>query len=905
MLARSVWHRVTWIATGVWIALLVASVAGQLILPNPRWYLIHVAGLGVAGTSILIWTWHFTDALTRSKQSQLHQFVRLLLHSVGTLVMAAALATSGMSGVVLGAIGSLLVSGAFMWHCWALRKAMGVSFVAPGAVTLRYHLAGGILFILGALAGLIMTIDVTNFELARSWWPSIYTRHDNMALVHVFLMVLGFIGMSVLGTIVTFGPTVARTRMDPRSLRWAVRTLPILVIAILTGVIAAYVDLPLIAGIAAAVWVIAGVVGVLLPVLRSWRGSMIGVGDGWTMGAALVWMESGCMVWAVQLATAPDAQEARSVAGGTYAIFLAAGALQLILGSLTYLLPMVAGGGPPRLRHTMETLERSAGARFFALNGALVLALLPVPTGVHYAAVAIAAATGLTGFVLLLAAVMAQQRRGPNVTVASRSATPQEKERAGARRGPRPMPDPRLKSGALIAACILAAGSVAGIGAQSPGTRIATTNQSASDDANAEVTEVDVRVNGMSFIPNTIEVPNGNRLIVNFSNTGDQRHDLVFENGAETGPVPTGEAATVDAGIIEESTQGWCSMVGHRQMGMTLDVVATGGSHGSHDAGTGSAGDGDTALGSSARGALPALPTMADLMAEPGETFEPWDAALDPASDSTTHNISLDVEEAEKEVAPGRTQKVWTFNGQTPGPVLRGKVGDRFVITLTNNGTMGHSIDFHAGDISPDDVMKTIEPGESLTYEFTANRSGIWLYHCSTSPMSVHIANGMYGAVIIDPPDLAPVDEEYVMIQGEQYWSDDLEEGTDASAVAYGIPSALTFNGYPFQYDHAPLTVQAGDRVRIWVLDAGPNLPLSFHVVGTQFDTVWSEGTYSLQAGQPAVGTGSDAGSQALGLLAAQGGFVEFSPREPGHYTMVNHAMSYAERGAHGTLVVK
>ena len=93
--------------------------------------------------------------------------------------------------------------------------------------------------------------------------------------------------------------------------------------------------------------------------------------------------------------------------------------------------------------------------------------------------------------------------------------------------------------------------------------------------------------------------------------------------------------------------------------------------------------------------------------------------------------------------------------------------------------------------------------------------------------------------------------------------------------------------------------------MRIWVLDAGPNLPLSFHVVGTQFDTVWSEGTYSVRAGQPAVGAGSDAGSQALGLLAAQGGFVEFSPREPGHYTMVNHAMSYAERGAHGTLVVK
>ena len=266
-------------------------------------------------------------------------------------------------------------------------------------------------------------------------------------------------------------------------------------------------------------------------------------------------------------------------------------------------------------------------------------------------------------------------------------------------------------------------------------------------------------------------------------------------------------------------------------------------------------------------------------------------------TEETVHHVSLEVEEVEKEVAPGRTQTVWTFNGQTPGPVLRGKVGDRFVITLTNNGSMGHSVDFHAGDISPDEPMRTIEPGESLTYEFTANRSGIWMYHCSTSPMSVHIANGMYGAVIIDPPGLEPVDEEYVLIQGEQYWSTDLDEGTDADAVSYGMPSAVTFNGYPFQYDHEPLSAEAGDRVRMWVLDAGPNLPLSFHVVGTQFDTVWSEGDYLIDHSE-------DSGSQTLGLLAAQGGFVEFSPHQAGSYTIVNHAMSNAERGAHGKLVV-
>lgn len=879
MLARSTWHRMTAIVTGFWIIVLVASVAGQLILPNPRWYLIHVSGLGVAGASILIWTWHFADALTRSKQSQPHQIIRLALQSLGTLMLAGALATTGIAGVVLGALGSLTVCAAFAWHSWALRRAMGAAFVSPGAVTLRYHLAGGILFIIGALVGLIMTIDVTSFELAQSWWPALYENHDAMALVHVFAMVLGFIGMTVLGTIVTFGPTVGRTRMSAQSLRWSGRALPVLISAIVVGAAASLAGLPVVAGIAAGVWVVAAIVGVLWPVFKTWRGSMLGVGDGWTIEAGLIWLVAGCAVWAFQLAFAPDAQVARSVSGGTYAIFLAAGALQLILGSLTYLLPVVAGGGPAMLRQSIEFLERTGALRFFVLNGAMVLALAPLPLHVHNALLGAAGLTAFMSFVLVLMAVV-RQKRPESKPTATQPAAP--------RRGPRPMPDPHLKSGAAIAAALLLAVTAGGYGVQS----IAGTGISAgtSDNQNAPVTEVDVTVSGMAFVPSQIEVPAGNRLIVNFENTGDQRHDLVFDNGAETGPVPTGETATVDAGIIEESTKGWCSMVGHQQMGMTLDVVATGGTH-SHDSDSAPDASNGTTDG------MPTLPTMAELSADPGDQFEPWDPALDPAPEETVHHVSLEVEEVEKEVAPGRTQTVWTFNGQTPGPVLRGKVGDRFVVELTNNGSMGHSIDFHAGDISPDEPMRTIEPGESLTYEFTANRSGIWMYHCSTSPMSVHIANGMYGAVIIDPPGLEPVDEEYVLIQGEQYWSSDLTEGTDADAVAYGTPSAVTFNGYPFQYDHEPLSAQAGDRVRMWVLDAGPNLPLSFHVVGTQFDTVWSEGDYLIDHSE-------DSGSQTLGLLAAQGGFVEFSPHQAGSYTIVNHAMSNAERGAHGKLVV-
>ncbi|MFA4841285.1 MAG: multicopper oxidase domain-containing protein [Agrococcus sp.] len=152
---------------------------------------------------------------------------------------------------------------------------------------------------------------------------------------------------------------------------------------------------------------------------------------------------------------------------------------------------------------------------------------------------------------------------------------------------------------------------------------------------------------------------------------------------------------------------------------------------------------------------------MIDLTADTGDGFEPYDAvlpALPPAEGPVTHEVLLTVTEQVQEVAPGIRQRLWTFGDTAPGPVLHGRVGDTFVVTLVNDGTIGHSIDFHAGALAPDEPMRTIAPGESLVYEFTATRAGIWMYHCSTMPTSAHIANGMYGAVVIEPADLPAVD---------------------------------------------------------------------------------------------------------------------------------------------------
>jgi nitrite reductase (NO-forming) len=260
------------------------------------------------------------------------------------------------------------------------------------------------------------------------------------------------------------------------------------------------------------------------------------------------------------------------------------------------------------------------------------------------------------------------------------------------------------------------------------------------------------------------------------------------------------------------------------------------------------------------------------------------------------HRRTLHVREVVREVAPGVTQRLWTFDGQVPGPTLHGRVGDRFVITLVNDASVGHSIDFHAGSRAPDRVMRTIPPGGRLVYRFTADRAGVWMYHCSTMPMSAHISAGLFGAVVIEPPDLEPVDRSYLLVQSELHLGAEGGE-VDADKVQAEDPDLVVFNGHANQYDHRPLRARVGERVRVWVLDAGPNRSTSFHVVGAQFDAAYAEGSWLLRRGP--------GGAQALALAPAQGGFVELTFPERGHYPFVSHVMVDAERGAHGIFAVR
>ena len=418
-------------------------------------------------------------------------------------------------------------------------------------------------------------------------------------------------------------------------------------------------------------------------------------------------------------------------------------------------------------------------------------------------------------------------------------------------------------------------------------------SRSGSSAAPADATTIDVSVDGMAFVPNSVDIPAGTHLVVNFTNTGDQVHDLKI-GGAETSRVDPGESAVLDVGVVTESVEGYCTIAGHKIQGMTFMVNVT------DDP---AAGEQSTAGHDHAVAAPANVPSLAERMA-PREDFEAFDPVLKPA-EGTVHEETWTMTEEDVEVAPGVHQTRWLFNGQAPGPTLRGTVGDTFRITIVNEGSMGHSVDFHAGEVTPNDTMKTIQPGESLTYEFVAHRAGAWMYHCSTMPMSLHIANGMAGAVIIDPKgedSLSDVDAEYLLTSAEVFLAAEGSEaeGADPQRVSDGSFDLTSFNYYPNQYDDglAPLHAKVGDTVRIWLVNLGPDLPLSFHVVGEIFDTVYKEGAYLLHDAE-------DSGSQAVDLLPAQGSFVEMTFNEPGTYSFVNHIMTNAEKGQHGQIIVE
>ena len=400
------------------------------------------------------------------------------------------------------------------------------------------------------------------------------------------------------------------------------------------------------------------------------------------------------------------------------------------------------------------------------------------------------------------------------------------------------------------------------------------------------VTEFTVTLADISMSPSSVDVAAGKQITVHVHNNGAMQHDFKVGGAVGIALLDPGKSADVVIGPFTADAVAWCTVAGHKAAGMQLALHVVGGT--------------STASG----GANLAAPTTVadnsahlDATAMPSTDWMPRDPVLPAKAAGVVHEVKMDVIERVMEVAPGVKQLMWTFNGTVPGPVLHGSVGDTFKITLTNKGTMGHSIDFHASKVAWNDKMRTIKPGESLEYDFTADYAGAFMYHCGTAPALHHIGNGMYGAIIIDPPSLAPVDKEFVVLQSELYFGPQGQPG-DLTKMMNEQVDAVVFNGYVNQYKFHPIHVEKNRRYRVWVVDDGPNENSAFHIVGTIFDTVFKEGSYTLQPDT------SHGGSQVLDLQPAQGGFVEFTFAEDGLYPFVTHKFANPGKGALGFFAV-
>jgi nitrite reductase (NO-forming) len=265
--------------------------------------------------------------------------------------------------------------------------------------------------------------------------------------------------------------------------------------------------------------------------------------------------------------------------------------------------------------------------------------------------------------------------------------------------------------------------------------------------------------------------------------------------------------------------------------------------------------------------------------------------------------VELEIKEVEKEISEGVRYTFWTFGGTVPGSFIRVRQGDTVEFHLKNHpdNKMPHNIDLH-GVIGPGGgaASSFTAPGHESQFTFKALHQGIYVYHCATSPVGMHIGNGMYGLMLVEPPaGLKPVDHEYYVMQGDFYTVGKYrEKGPQPFDMQKAIdekPTYVLFNGSEGALvgDNA-LTAKVGEKVRLFIGNGGPNLVSSFHVIGEIFDKVWYEG-----------GTHQQENVQTTLIPSGGAAIAEFHTVVPGSFVMVDHSIFRAfNKGALAILKV-
>jgi len=280
--------------------------------------------------------------------------------------------------------------------------------------------------------------------------------------------------------------------------------------------------------------------------------------------------------------------------------------------------------------------------------------------------------------------------------------------------------------------------------------------------------------------------------------------------------------------------------------------------------------------------------------------------------DGDTVEVKIDVTHKLFNIKKGISFTGWLFGDSLPGPILHVRVGQtvKFSMTDRSDDSMGsmkmmmnmkpmpHSIDFHSAMVNPEDKYRSISPGETVHFTWTANYPGVFMYHCGTPMVLLHMISGMIGMVIVEPKDGFPgkADHEVAIIQNEYYLkANGAFYEPDTVLAMKRQPNFVSFNGKAGQYIIHPIKVKAGERIRLYFLNVGPNNISSFHIIGTILDKVWLDGNPANEFH----------GMQAVLVGPAQGAIIEFVLPEKGNYTFVDHSFANAEMGAAGIFVAE
>ncbi len=366
--------------------------------------------------------------------------------------------------------------------------------------------------------------------------------------------------------------------------------------------------------------------------------------------------------------------------------------------------------------------------------------------------------------------------------------------------------------------------------------------------------------------------------------------------------VSTGDLAQKDQQATVEFTPDrpgdfiyYCSQPGHRQIGMFGTLTVTGQPLA------------QTASVAATAETVAAVPTAAPAAADAVSIVRnPADLPA-PVGDRGPTNVRVDLHAVEVDglLADGTTYRYFTFDGKVPAPMIRVRVGDTIEVHVHNDTSsqMIHSIDLHAVTGPGGGAVYTqTNPGDETSFKFQALAPGVFVYHCATPSVAEHIANGMYGLIVVEPAGGLPkVDREFYVMQGEIYTQQPF--GTkgnltfDYQAMLDERPQYFVFNGASMALtsDDNALRAQEGETVRIFFGVGGPNFTSSFHVIGEMFDRVYDQGSLT-----------SPPLTNVQTTIVPPGGatMVEFQVNVPGRYVLVDHALSRMERGLAGYLYV-